>query len=70
MAAISTALKRLGAKRMGWWLNKEWFIAEGEGLRRLNMRSAEDRAAIRDAVRHMKGTAKKNGRRYRKRRAR
>ncbi len=52
MSTISTALKRLGAKKMGWWLNKEFVIATDKGVRKVNMLVAEDRAAVRDAYRY------------------
>ena len=52
-SSVSTALKRLGAKRMGWWLDKEFVIATNEGTRKADMTRAEDRAAIRDFYRHV-----------------
>lgn len=39
-------------KRPGWVMNREFFIAGDEGVRRADIRRPEDRAAIRDYLMH------------------
>lgn len=39
-------------KRAGWVLNREFFIAMPEGIRPIDLRNIEDRAAVREFVAH------------------